>query len=72
MDQPTEYCVFCGKPIPVPDLPNALPFVRHLYCSTSCAARQQQAIRRLRRSTPEPTPEQEWSDPSTLLRPAGV
>jgi len=53
MDQPTEYCVFCGKPIPVPDLPGYLPFVRHLYCSTSCAARQQKAIRRLRQSTPE-------------------
>jgi len=53
----TEFCVFCGKPIPEPRLPR-LPFVRHLYCSTSCAARQQNAIRRLRESTPQPTPEQ--------------
>ena len=53
----TEYCVFCGKPIPESDSPKFLPFVRHLYCSTSCAHRQQLAIKRLRESTPpEPVP----------------
>jgi hypothetical protein len=53
-DGVTEYCVFCGKPIPESDAPS-LPFVRHLYCSTSCAHRQQLAIKRLRESTPPET-----------------
>jgi hypothetical protein len=51
-----EFCVFCGKPIPVPDWPGYLPFVHHRYCSISCAHRQQLAIKRLRESTP-PQPE---------------
>jgi len=58
MDQSTEYCVFCGKAIAVPDLPGYLPFVRHLYCSISCAKREQNAIKKLRESTPQSTPEQ--------------
>jgi endogenous inhibitor of DNA gyrase (YacG/DUF329 family) len=54
----TEYCVFCGKPIPVPDSLRYQPFLRHLYCSVRCAQRQQKAIRLLRETTPpEPEPE---------------
>jgi hypothetical protein len=47
----TEHCVFCGRSIPESDLPHP-PFVRHLYCSTSCAQREQNAIRRLGTTSP--------------------
>jgi len=41
----TEYCIFCGKPIPESDY--RLVSVVHRYCSTNCAQREQLAVRRL-------------------------
>jgi len=52
-----EFCVFRGTPIPEWDF--SRPFVKHLYCSRRCAQRQQNAIRKLRDTTPlSPVPEQ--------------
>jgi len=51
----TEHCVFCGKPIPEREHPLPRGVVQR-YCSTNCAQRQQNAIKRLRETTP-PEPE---------------
>ena len=47
----TAFCVFCGKPIPEPDHPLPRGIVQ-LYCSTRCAQRQQNALRKLRETSP--------------------
>lgn len=48
-----DRCVFCGKPLPEPveNLPMSRALLRW-YCSTSCARRQQVAIKRLRETSP--------------------
>jgi hypothetical protein len=56
----TEFCVFCGKPIPESDHPMPRGLVQR-YCSVSCAKREQNAVRKLRETTPpehetQPTP----------------
>lgn len=48
--EPPASCVFCGKPIPLPNYDYQRQ--RTWYCSRPCAGRQQRAIKLLRDTSP--------------------
>jgi predicted nucleic acid-binding Zn ribbon protein len=62
-----DFCVFCGKPIPDDERVWPPRIVVRRYCSTSCAHRQQLAIKRLRDTSPP-----EVNDSSENASPACV
>ena len=50
-----EFCVTCGRPIPLAERAWPTRFVKHLYCSRRCAQRQQVTLKRLRDSVAQET-----------------